>query len=203
MPSNKITLLLTLSILVIVGGFFLINSQKPSPAERLEAEKAVYATVFSSLVNPDEVSHLNEYMLIEEYTVAGESLYNNSTELPYVFFLERGLSGLQRTTLKDLQDINQHVFPIKDYLPPTIDKSLISKNNNSSYWWKVSFSRVGFNPSLSQALVLVGDCRGDGCFSDTGEFIHGRGYFLLLGKINESWVIQNEAEIWITERPAP
>ena len=196
-------LFLGITLLAIIGaGVFLFLRQKPSAEIHLQAEREIYSVLFASMVSPDELSKINDFTLIDEYTSLGDSQGCTPESWCYPFITE-DLPQLKQATLEDFREKNNQSYLMKEYLPSTIDNSLLAINDQKEYWWRISFSRIGFNSSFTQALVLVGDCRGDGCFSDEGEFIYGRGYFSLLEKVNGKWIIQDEAFAWITEKPSP
>jgi hypothetical protein len=208
MTAKRLLLFLTLSA-VIGGSAFLLLRQKPAPepssAARLEAEREVYAALLASLIYPDDASKIEEYTLIEEYTTIGETQDDTCTLKGSCYpFVDDDLSELQQSTLTDFLKNNTQSYPLRDYLPSTIDNSLLTVDNQKTYWWRLSFSRIGFDSSLTQALVLVGDCRGDGCFSSDGEVTYrSRGTVLLFQKVNSIWIVQNEAQSWLTEKPSP
>src|SRR5688572_22143701 len=191
MLAKRSFLAITLSAIIGMG-VFLFARRQPSPEARLQAEREIYSVLFASLVSPDELSEINDFTLIDEYTSLGDSRGCTPEDWCYPFIVE-DLPQLRQATLADFREKNNQSYPIKEYLPSTIDNSLLAVNEQKEYWWRLSFSRIGFNSSLTQALVLVGDCRGDGCFSSEGEFIYGRGFFSLLEKVNSKWIIQDEA----------
>jgi len=52
-----------------------------------------------------------------------------------------------------------------------------------------TFSRVGFNDSLDQALVYVGTL---------SHYLAGAGYFVLLKKVNGAWTVDQQVMSWIS-----
>ena len=52
-----------------------------------------------------------------------------------------------------------------------------------------TLSRVGFNNSLSQALVYVGTM---------SHYLAGAGYFVLLKKVNGTWMVDQKVMTWIS-----
>ena len=52
-----------------------------------------------------------------------------------------------------------------------------------------TLSRVGFNNTLSQALVYVGTM---------SHYLAGAGYFVLLKKVNGTWVVDQKVMTWIS-----
>jgi hypothetical protein len=52
-----------------------------------------------------------------------------------------------------------------------------------------TFSRVGFNTTLDQALVYVGTM---------SHYLAGAGYFVLLNKVNGVWIVDQQMMTWIS-----
>ena len=118
-------------------------------------------------------------------------------------FVIDGFTDLQRKTLTDYLEKNEDSYPIKGFLPPTANVKLVNPANGEQLYWWVSFSRIGFNSSLTQALVLVEDCRGDLCFDGSGDFMYRQGYYVFLQKENGEWIIKDQLEAWLIEAPSP
>jgi hypothetical protein len=53
----------------------------------------------------------------------------------------------------------------------------------------LTFSRVGFDTALDQALVYVGD---------QSHFLAGAGHYVLLKKVNSAWTIDQKVMTWIS-----
>jgi hypothetical protein len=53
----------------------------------------------------------------------------------------------------------------------------------------IIFSRVGFNNTLDQAVIYVGNVGGP---------LMGAGYYYLMGKQNGRWVMKEQAMAWIS-----
>lgn len=112
-------------------------------------------------------------------------------------------SGLQKETWADLQEKNQIAYPLEEYLPSTDGLTFINPSTGKQGDSWVSFSRIGFNWSLTQALVQVVDCRGDLCYDSAGSFMYCRGYYVFLHKIDGKWMFENMEEAWLIEAPSP
>jgi hypothetical protein len=52
-----------------------------------------------------------------------------------------------------------------------------------------TFSRVGFNSSLDQALVYMGT---------QSNWLAGAGYYFLLIKVNGTWTIDQQVMVWVS-----
>ena len=65
---------------------------------------------------------------------------------------------------------------------------LLNEKYPNSYGYTV-FSRVGFNNSLDQALIYVGNVAGP---------LMGAGYYYLMEKKNGEWIIREQVMVWIS-----
>jgi hypothetical protein len=59
-----------------------------------------------------------------------------------------------------------------------------------------TFSRVGFNANLDQALVYMGS--EEDMVVGTYESGVGQGYYYLMKKVNGVWTIDQKVQVWIT-----
>lgn len=203
MKTIRVFILFTLLAIFGTGGFVYLRQNKPTPAELLKAEQEVYSLLLLDQRNAysTDVGKLQ----VIEYTNPGELQGNTPIDSAgyYASFDMDKFPNLQRQTWADFEDKNKLSYPIKDYLPSTADVILANpKNGEQLYWW-VSFSRIGFNPSLTQALVLVGDCRGEACYDSTSNSIRSRGFYVFLQKKNGEWIIQGQQDVWFLEAPSP
>jgi hypothetical protein len=205
MPRHRRFLLFTSAAIVVLSiTAFLWFKSLPRPESRLRAEREIYALLFDNLKGQESISQIEAYTLIDEFTSMGQGEFQTCSSKWCTQFIVDGLPQLSRNTLMDFLDNNRQSYPIKDYFSPTVGNLVGNPAKTSkTYWWRLSFSRIGFNPLLTQALVLVGDCRGDACFAITGEHMYGTGEFILLHKSAGKWVIQKESQAWITEKPSP
>jgi hypothetical protein len=141
---------------------------------------------------------------------------DNLTSLPEIwghipiefagFYREMDLDDfpeLQRKTWIDYQEKNKISYPIKEYLQPTEYVTIVDYAHSEQMKKWVSFSRVGFNSSLKQALVLVGDCSGEACYDSKSNNLLSVGYFVVLQKENEKWKVMDRPRLWFIEAPSP
>ena len=59
-----------------------------------------------------------------------------------------------------------------------------------------TFSRVGFNANLDQALVYMGS--EEQMVVGTYASVLGQGYYYLMKKVNGVWTIDQKTQVWIT-----
>ena len=211
MIAKRVFLLLILAVIVGVITYVFLSNKEPAPDELLNAEQKVYSALLTDQRKAYNIDP-GKFQIVE-YTNSGE-LRGNTPSDSAGYSLELDIDKfpqLQPETWADFQENNKTSYPINEYLPSTADVILVNPDNfetnsgaNSDhfYWW-VSFSRIGFNSSLTQALVLVGDCRGESCYNTTSVSIYSQGSYVLLQQKNGEWEIQSYQEAWFIEAPSP
>jgi hypothetical protein len=203
MMAKRVVLLLIFLAGIALGIFIHIQQSKRSQAKILNAEHEVYSFLLEDQKNAysDETDQLH----IVEYTNSGELQGSMPADSAgYRDSLDKNeFPKLQSSTLIDYQEKNQISYPIQDYLPATANVIYVNLSNGEQKYWWVSFSRIGFNSSLTQALVLVGDCRGEACYDSNGIFMYSMGDYVFLEKKNGAWTIQDSQRVWFIEAPAP
>ena len=192
-----------------VSTFVLLSPNKPTPAELLKAEQEVYSAVLQDTRNAYSIE-INKFQVVEYTSPEELKGYFPEDSADYsVDFKE--IPDLKKETWKDYQEKNKVSQPIKNYLPFTTEVILVNPsgvgissgtNDRQFYWW-VSLSRIGFDSSLTQALLLVGDCMGESCFGNSNVSMYSQGYYMFLKKENEKWIIQNQQRNWLIEVPSP
>jgi len=179
--------LLFFSLAAIIGlsilAFFWF---KPNitPTARLHAEQEIYSVLLADKnIGGEEINPILDHTTLGEFQ---ESASKKNFQIAIV-----GLPALKREIFVDFQENNKESYPIKDFLPPTNNDPLINPDDNEQIWW-VSFSRIGLNSSLTQALViaeLYAACQNGVCEYGTGNFI-------LLHQVDGKWTIQEYLQIW-------
>jgi hypothetical protein len=185
MAVKKIILLWVAIAIVGVGIFaFVWRKPTPNPMARLEAEREVLAVLLANL-SYSEVKVFS----IAEFTTLGRFEESNSIEdFPSTF---AGLRGVKRETLFNFQENNKQAYPIQEYLPTSVETTIINNAGYGQTWW-IAFSRVGFSSSLTEAVVLIEehlDCLEGNCSYGTGNFV-------FLKKIDNKWTIQDRFMYW-------
>ena len=201
MRNRKVILNFTFLILIGISALAISLFQSlPTPTSRLSAEREIYLTIIHGVLGifPEELLEVREYTHIDELTILGEGEFQGCTSEWCTQFIANRMPNLKQDTLIDFQKQNRQSFSIKDYLPPIIENSLMHPDDIQQITRHISFSRIGFNSSLTQALVIVEDCHGDGCSNGSGD-IYSIGDFLLFRKYNGEWVVEYRFNAWITE----
>jgi hypothetical protein len=203
MAAKKILILSTLLTILGIGAFLFSQQNKPAPAEVLKAEQEVYSFLLQDQKNA--YSDETDQIQLVEHTNSGELQGYAPIDHAGIYgsFNEDEFPTLQRKTWMDYQKKNKVSYPIKDYLPSSAEVIFVNPASGKQLYWWVSFSRIGFNSSLTQALVLVGDCRGEACYDSAGIYMYSMGDYVFLQKKNREWTIQGRQRVWFTEAPSP
>lgn len=171
-------------IIGILAVVFVSYKPHPSSSLHLQAEQAVY-----------EILIANKGPAIGEFTF---SSFDCASETCFNFLLE-DFPKLKPETITDYQELGNESYPLRDYLSQETINEFIDPAANRSIGWQVSFSRVAFDHLLTQALVLVEDCRGDGCFGNGGgKYLTVS--FVFLQKFHGVWYIQEEELVYLIEQ---
>ena len=204
MTSRRV-FLACIAFSVIAAGLFLFQAlSKPTDAQMLQAEQEIYALLLAKQRNaysgmPDKIqlvefTNLGEFQL--DVPESGVGIFQSGQDLKF-------FPNLEETTWLDFQKKNSESHPITTYLPDISNVVLVNPLNGKQLFWWVSFSRIGFNSSMKQALVLIGDCRGESCYDSASKSMYSTGTFWLLEKKDEEWAIINGQDVWHIEAPAP
>lgn len=183
--KSATSLFILLTIASIGASLFLWFKSKPSPISRLAEEQKVYSVVLADFVYQ-----------IEEHTTIG--LVSDDLK-GYLTSAAAEIPGLKKETMLDFQNNNAQTYLLKDYLPSVNDDILLSANDiqslpESSGW--IALSRVGFNSSFTQALVLLGHVA-----KIDGDVFICNEIFKSLKKVDNVWVADGVA--WVIHCDLP
>lgn len=173
---------------------FLTSAATPSAADIEKEEQAIY----SFFVGGGERT-----VLILQDTSADISANDPQKSLDYI---RSGLPSLSDEALDNFVQRNQQSGPIASDMELDVDYILLSTEELSeitrqSNWGEVitqkypgsygytMFSRVGFNNSLDQAIIYVGQMAAP---------LMGSGFYYLMEKKNGEWVIKEQIMAWIS-----
>ena len=173
---------------------FLTPAATPSAADIEKEEQAIY----SFFVGGGERT-----MLILQDTSADISANDPQKSLDYI---RSGLPSLSDEALDNFVQRNQQSGPLAPDMELDVDYILLSTEELSeitrqSNWGEVitqkypgsygytMFSRVGFNNSLDQAIIYVGQMAAP---------LMGSGFYYLMEKKNGEWVIKEQVMAWIS-----
>tara|TARA_B100000315_G_C14439805_1_gene524170 strand:- start:267 stop:914 length:648 start_codon:yes stop_codon:yes gene_type:complete len=161
-------------------------------------EYLIYSTILDEWYAYKQVNRI----IIRGETALAVEKKNLEEELSY---LKNSLVGLEDTTVSDFKAKNLGSYPIEEFIFQRAVYKIISPAEINSFfsykdgWEKfyshypdadglMTFSRVGFNEDLSQALVYIGAQWSD---------LSGTGIYVLLEKeVDGAWAIALSLRAW-------
>ena len=188
------TLLIVILIPVILACSLFTSAPAPSQAEIEKEEQAVYAFFVGAGTGTS--------LLLEE-TASGIGTDDIQQTKEYV---KSGLPDLSRDTLNSFVERNQESTPLSPDMQLGVEYELLSHEDlaeisSQPNWNQVLnerypgsngyliLSRVGFNKSLDQAVIYVGQVAGP---------LMGSGSYYMLEKQNGEWILKDESMSWIS-----
>ena len=173
---------------------FFTSEPTPSQADIEKEEQAVYAAFVGESKGP---------ALILQDTSTGLS---DETPQQIIDNLKSSLSGISSETIDSYVERNAQASQLAPDMQLGMDYVLLSREelaeiSSQGNWHEILqerypgsngyliFSRVGFNKSLDQAVLYVGDVAGP---------LMGAGYYYLLEKQNGEWTIKEQVMVWIS-----
>jgi len=188
------TVLLVLLIFTSVACSLFTSAPAPSQVEIEKEEQAVYAFF---------VGEGTGTSLILAETASGLSTDDIQQTREYI---KSGLPDLSREALNSFVERNQKPTPLSAEMQLGVEYELLSHEDlaeissqpnwnqilNERYTGSNGYlilSRVGFNKSLDQAVIYVGQVAGP---------LMGSGSYYMLEKQNGEWIIKDESMAWIS-----
>jgi hypothetical protein len=167
----------------------------PNPADIEKEELAVYA-VFAGRSKRPAVILQNTSIGLSDEESSRQSMENFKDSLP----------GISRETIESYAERNEQTTQLSADMQLGVDYVLLSEEelkeiSSQGNWHEILqeqypdsngyliFSRVGFNRTLDQAVIYVGEVAGP---------LMGAGYYYLLEKQNGEWMIKEETMVWIS-----
>lgn len=172
-----------------------VLTPKPTPSEAdIEKEEQAIYSFFMPVSGT---------ALILQSTSTGMSEENPQQAIDYV---KSGLTGVSNETLKNFLERNKQPSQLSNDMQLGIDYVLLGeeelyKITSQPDWLEVlnqkypnsngyiMLSRVGFNKSLDQAVIYVGNMLAP---------LSGAGYYYLMEKDNGEWKMMQQVMVWIS-----
>jgi len=188
------TLLILLLIPVSLACSIFTSTPVPSQADIEKEEQAVYVVFVGESKSPALILQDTSTGLLEEDP---QQLIDN---------LKGGLTGISNSTIDsyvernaqpsqlapDMQLGEEHILLGSEELAKITRQpnwhEILKEKYPSSHGYFI-FSRVGFNQSLDQAVIYVGQVAGP---------LMGAGYYYLLEKQAGTWTIKEQIMVWIS-----
>ena len=190
----KSALTMCLALVFLSCSFFTPKSTtKPSAADVEKEEQAVYSFFVpeqgTALILRDTSTNIsgdNPQQTIDSI----KSNWKGVSEETLDSYLERNKQPSQLSPDMDLG--TEYILLSTEELAkvtsqPNWHEALKDKYPNSNGY--IMFSRVGFNNTLDQALIYVGNIAGP---------LAGAGYYYLMQKKNGEWTIKDQMMVWIS-----
>ena len=170
----------------------------PSTGQIGQEEQAVYAFLLST-----QYQH-KEYVIMADTATSATGVDNTAQTLNYVL---QNMHAVALTTLDSFKSRNASAQILRSDMQLGGPYSLLSQSTRNRIFgqnqsgWDIfynhypqapgitTFSRVGFNESLDQALVYMGT---------QSNWLAGSGYYILLKKANGTWSIDQQVMIWVS-----
>jgi hypothetical protein len=170
------------------------SAPAPSQAEMEKEEQAVYAVFVGRNKGPALILQDSSIGLSDD---PPQQIIDN---------FKGGLPGISKETMDSFVERNTQPSQLSPDMQLGVEYVLLSEAelaeiSSQANWHEVLrekypgsesytiFSRVGFNKSLNQAVLYVGDVAGP---------LMGAGYYYLLEKQNEEWTIKEQIMVWIS-----
>ena len=170
----------------------------PTPAMDLTpaAEQAVYAFLLSKMYQH------RGYVIMADTATSAIGVDNTAQTLDYVLQNMHDVNPETVASFRDRNATSQPLRPDMQLGDPYVLLSQAGKNqifSQNQSGWEIfynrypqapgitTFSRAGFNTLLDQALVYMGT---------QSNWLVGTGYYILLRKVNGSWMIDQQVTIW-------
>jgi hypothetical protein len=195
--SKKYLLALLIVVLAACTGT-PVPSSMPSTAQITAEEQAVYTAVLQKLYSASR------------YVIMDTTATNPVSVEGMTSILDRAMQDLHSVDLVTADSFrvrNDAAYPVlpdmqlgSGYVLLTqSEMSLIFSQNRDGWQFFyeqhpdapgiTTLSRVGFNNTLDQALVYVGTM---------SHWLAGAGYYVLLKKVNGSWIVDQQMMTWIS-----
>ena len=170
------------------------SAPAPSQAEIEKEEQAVYAVFVRDSKGPAVILETTSTSTVEEDP---RQMIDN---------IQGGLAGISNATIDNFVERNSPPSQLSPDLQLGVEYILLSREelveiSSQGNWHEilqerypgsngyVIFSRVGFNRTLDQAVLYVGEVAGP---------LMGAGHYYLLEKQNGEWMIKEQTMVWIS-----
>ena len=189
---NKSPILL-LALNLLACSVFTPAAPTPSAADIEKEEQAVYSYFVAE----------NSRALILQDTSTNMSSDDPQQTVDYI---KSGLKGVSSETLDNYLERNKQPGQLSPTMNLGVDYVLLSREelvniSNQPNWGElltekypgthgyIIFSRAGFNNTLDQAVIYVGNVAGP---------LMGAGYYYLMEKQNGQWLMKQQVMAWIS-----
>ena len=194
---NKLFLAFTVLSLVACTGTPAPVST-PSAGQMDTEEQAVYAALLGNLYSA------SSYVIMDTTATGPAGVGDTASTLDRIM---QDMRAVDLETADSFRVRNDAAYPVRPDMDLGSGYVLLSQGEMSQIFsqnrdgWQLFYeqypdapgittlSRVGFNNTLDQALVYVGTM---------SHWLAGAGYYILLKKVNGSWIVDQQVMTWIS-----
>ncbi|HEY5270773.1 MAG TPA: hypothetical protein VII97_10580 [Anaerolineales bacterium] len=170
----------------------------PSAGQMDTEEQPVYAALLQKLYSA------SSYVIMDTTATSPGGVGDTASILDNIM---QNMHAVDQKTLDSFRARNDAGYPVRPDMDLGTAYVLLSQAEMSQIFgqnrdgWQffyeqypdasgiTTFSRVGFNNTLDQALVYVGTM---------SHYLAGAGYFVLLKKVNGAWIVDQQVMSWIS-----
>jgi hypothetical protein len=170
----------------------------PSEAQIDTGQQAVYAALLQKLYS------VSSYVIMDTTATSPAGLGDTASTLDRMIQNMHNVDQKTADSFRVRNDAAYPVLPNMDLGNPYVLLSQVEMRQifgqNQDGWQLfyekfpgvpgiTTLSRVGFNPTLDQALVYVGTL---------SHWLAGAGYYVLLKKVNGVWIVDQQVMSWVS-----
>jgi hypothetical protein len=196
MFKNYFLLILTLILAACAGTPPVVLT--PSPVRLDDEQQAVYAALLQSLYSS------SNFVIIDTTATGPGGVGDTAAILDNVL---QNMHGIDSETVDNFRVRNNQAYPVSPHMDLGTPYTLLTQDqmnqlfNQNQDGWQLFYeqypgapgittiSQVGFNLTFDQAFVYVGTM---------SHWLAGAGYFVLLDKVNGTWVVDQKVMSWIS-----
>ena len=198
---------LILLLVLITAGCSVPAPAKPTPVTPAPDRTAEEYAVYAAYIHGQYLDQGVQRIVIRHQTDTGLSSTEHMAEM--LENAKAGLPGLDDETFADYKANNQQPSSLEGRVELNVDTVLLTdaefqeifNSNNTTDSWEafyhrfpdsqgvLTFSRVGFNQQMDQALLYAGNQFG---------WLGGAGYYVLIVKENGVWKESSSVNVWIS-----
>ena len=162
--------------------------------------------VYEAVIEWGFLTESTKLIVVTDHTAAGLFVEESMDEQMIEYIRDNMGTALEAETLNNYLAKNEETYELEKRFPLDVQYVLISEAELNKIFeegegWDqfyatypnsqgtMTLSRVGFNANIDQALVYVGN---------QAHYLAGIGYYVLLAKEKDAWVVENSIVAWIS-----
>jgi hypothetical protein len=175
-----------------------VPAPTPAPGQLEDEQRAVYAALLHNLYSS------SNFVIMDTTATSPGGVGDTTSILNNIL---QNMHGVDAETVDNFRVRNNSSYPVSPRMDLGTPYILLTRgqmdqlfNQNQDGWQLfyeqypgapgiTTLSQVGFNVTFDQALVYVGTM---------SHWLAGAGYFVLLNKVNGTWVVDQQVMSWIS-----